>query len=442
MKVKYLSLLILPLLISGCSNQEESHQYQAINDQQAIMKEYYRQHTSNQSYLNLYSYSYSLNYEPTYDVFGSLAEDPTAIGLYYEAKVTSDVGVYSGYFIRNNVASIYTGNKNNVGSIEQEAQLDGFWFRAFDDDEHEGQVELIHRLEKKDNDLDSDVKDIKSGTAVDVDDVSNYFSNKVNTDYTDYFIKSLEQPTSSTTRQVSAYKKADDEIIETYKESTDLTPIENPIHPGEEHRLAVIKQTVGKTTFKYLDKIGWAGTEFEESVTYSLVTDYELNLLQEPRNIKVEQTRVTFTYASSMQPYSGEAFVYQSEDEKIAQYQPNMYTYNDGVFSQLDVSSKNVSVEYKKLHPEFSGYAYRFDNIVIEEGKLYSFASHQDATAESPSYETIGYNQLSVDAGGMIVSGGVEGHNLIKALHGSTTCEFIILFSATGTTSLIAHLTK
>lgn len=438
MKINKLMLLVLPLLMCGCSNQEESKQYPAINDQQAIMKEYYRQHTSNQSYLNKYAYKQSLSYDPTYDVFGSLAPIANAKNLYYELTMTNNVNVYSGYFICNNKLEGYIGNKQNVGSKYEHEDNESFWFRAFEEEGHDGELELIHRHETKDNDLDKHVVDYHTGVGVESDNVSHYFSNNINTDYKDYFVHPLTQPTSSTTRQVSAYLKSETEIVETYKEVVEDTPIENPIHPGEEYRLTVMKQVVGKTTFKLLDKIGWAGTDFEETTTYALVSDYELKLLEQPRILMEDAITISFTYASSMQPYSGDAYVFQEEDTKIETYRPSLFTFDGANFVDENLQGTDVSKEYKKVHPEFSGYAYSFTSVNIEQGKLYSFAKKEDI--EKGIFDSIGYNELVSSAGGTIVSGGVEGRNLIKTITTNETYEFIITISSTGNVSLIAQL--
>lgn len=442
MKINKLIILIAPLILTGCSQGEEAKQYQSINDQQTIMKEYYRQHTSNQSYLSTYSYKHTLEYDPTYDVFGELAPVPTSRGQYFEATISNEVGVYSGYLVVNDVESIYLGNKANVGSIDKDEKQYAFYFRNFDEEGHDGELELISRTVTIDNDLDPVVIDEKSGTAVESDNVSHYFSNNINTDYKNYFKQPLEQPTASTEKQVSAYSVSSTEIIETYKESISLDPIENPIHPGEEHKMTVMKQTVGKTTFKLLDKIGWAGTEFTETITYSLISDYELKLLDTPRTIKKEEKTVSFNYSVSLQPYTGEPFIYQEKDEKLEKYKPNLFYFNGSDYIPLNPEIEEVSSKYKKLHPEFSGYVYHIGEAEIEEGKSYSIASNEDISGETPNYETIGYNQLSDNALGTIVSSGIEGHNLFRTLTETLKYEFIVLYSATGSISLIAHLAK
>ena len=437
MRKHYLFIALIPLLLAGCSNTEESKKYPAINDQQTIMKDYYRQHTSNQSYLNLYELENTLEYDPTYDVFGTLAPVGTAKNLYFEAKASNNVGVYSGYFICDNKVSKYLGNKENVGSISEFEEGESFWFRPFDSG-HEGKMELIHRQEVKDNDLDKVTKDSHTEIEVEQDNISHYFSNNINTDYSSYFERPLVQPTSSTTRQVSAYLKSETEIVETYKEVVEATPIENPIHPGEEYRLTVMKQVVGKTTFKLLDKIGWAGTDFEETTTYALVSDYELKLLEQPRILMEDAITISFTYASSMQPYSGDAYVFQEEDTKIETYRPSLFTFDGANFVDENIQGTDVSKEYKKVHPEFSGYAYSFTSVNIEQGKLYSFAKKEDI--EKGIFDSIGYNELVSSAGGTIVSGGVEGRNLIKTITTNEIYEFIITISSTGNVSLIAQL--
>lgn len=437
MKLNKVLIVVLPLLLGGCSQGVEAKQYPAINDQQTIMKEYYRQHTSNQSYLNLYELKEVMNYDPTYDVFGSLAPVSSAKNLYYETTFTNIVGVYSGYFTCNNTYSGYLGNKNNMGSFYSLEENESYWFRPFDEG-HEGKVELIHRYESKDNDLDILVTDYHTEVEVDSDNVSHYFSNNINTDYSSYFYHPLTQPTASTDRQVSAYLKAEDEIVETYKEVVEFGTIDNPIHPSEEYALTVIKQIVGQTTFKRIEGIGWVGAYFEEKTSYSLISDYELKLLQEPRVIISDEMTINFTYASNMQPYPGEAYVFQEEDPKIEQYRPRMFKYDGANYHDLEVSCRNVSREYKKVHPEFSGYAFSFSSVNLEEDTLYSFACKEDIDAGL--FETIGYAQLISKAGGTIVSGDIVDHNFIKTITTTETYEFVVLISSTGVKSLVAQL--
>ena len=455
MKFNKLLIAVLPLLLSGCSQAEESKQYPAINDQQTIMKEYYRQHTSNQSYLNYYELKDVLYYDPTYDVFGTLApvlssaDDPvnkfldleatvgSAKNLYCERTFTNIVGVYSGYFTSNNKLNIYLGNKNNVGSFYENEKNKSFWFRPFDEG-HEGKVELIRREESKDNDLDLFVTDYHTEDEVDTDNVSHYFSNNINTEYSKYFFHPLQQPIPSTNRQVSAYLKAEDEIVETYKEVTEFGTIDNPIHPSEEYELTVVKQIVGKTTFKRIEGIGWVGTYFEEKTSYSLISDYELKLLEEPRVIISDEMTINFTYAATMQPYPGEAYTFQEEDPKIKQYRPSVFLFDGESYHDLNASCHDVSREYKKVHPEFSGYAYSFSSIYLEEGALYCFACKEDI--EAGQYETIGYAQLTSRAGGTIVSGGLADHNFIKTITTTEAYEFVVLVSTTGIKSLVAQL--
>ena len=143
-----------------------------------------------------------------------------------------------------------------------------------------------------------------------------------------------------------------------------------------------------------------------------------------------------------MQPYPGEAFVFQDRDEKIELYRPSMYLFNGVNYVNTGLTCEDVSKEYKKLHPEFSGYAYVFGPVTLNEGFVYSFACYEDSHSETPKYDVIGYNELTSSAGGTIVSGGIEGHNLIKTITTTETYEFIVLVSSTGTKSLIAHLYK
>ena len=434
MKTKLL-LLIVPLMLCACSNNEEPQQYQAINNQQDIMKEYYRQHTSNQSNLSLYSFNAKTTYDPTYDLFGELALAPDSTGQYYELDYTSDVGVYSGYFIRTDVEKTYLGNKDNVGSISEVVSNRSFWFRSAD----ESKMQLIRRRQSKNNGLEGRIIDEPTETYVLNDNVSHYFSNNINTEYKDEFTYLLSQPVPSTTKQVSAYQKSEDEIVEVAREILELAPLTNPIKPGEENKLTVMMQIISTTTFRRMDKIGWAATSFNQQTDVSIVTDYELNLLNDPRIIVSAEVNISFTYSASMQPYTGEAYVYQEADPNIEKYTPSLYKYNEGSYTKVDVDATNVSLEYKKLHPDFSGYAFHFDNVLIEEGSLYSFACNEDTSGEEKNYETLGFNQFSQNAGGNLIDSGMDGHNLFTSLSGSQQYEFIILISSTGTKSLIAH---
>ena len=139
-----------------------------------------------------------------------------------------------------------------------------------------------------------------------------------------------------------------------------------------------------------------------------MVSDYELKLLSEPRIILKEETVVNFTYSSTMQPYPGEAFVFQDRDEKIELYRPSMYLFNGVNYVNTGLTCEDVSKEYKKLHPEFSGYAYVFGPVTLNEGFVYSFACYEDSHSETPKYDVIGYNELTSSAGGTIVSGGID----------------------------------
>ena len=276
MKKSKFTLFLLPLLLSSCScsGNNEYHQYQAINDQQSIMKEYYSQHRSNQSYLSKYTYSASLTYDPTYDAFGELAPIDQTIGLFYEYNQKSEINVYSGYFIRKDQEKTYIGNKNNAGSIETREKGKSYWFRKFDEEGHDNEMQLIERTEVKNNDLSNKITDVKTPIAVETSNISNYFANNINTEYEDEFVYPLSQPIASNDIQVSAYKKSESEIVEVYSVTLELPPINNPLQPGEEHKLTVMAMITGETTFKLIDNIGWAATNFEEIATTSLVTDY------------------------------------------------------------------------------------------------------------------------------------------------------------------------
>ena len=153
-----------------------------------------------------------------------------------------------------------------------------------------------------------------------------------------------------------------------------------------------------------------------------------------------EQKQVTFSYSTSVLPYSGDTFVYQSEDSTAQTQWPNLYNYNNGEFTPSNIEPKNVTIEYKILHPEFSGYVFQFDKVLIEKNKLYSFTTVQDKANEI--YDSIGYKEFSKNAGGTLIFGGVEGKNLFTSILDNQTYEFLVLISSTGTKSLIAHLAK
>lgn len=442
MKKISLLFLVAPILLSGCScsNNNESHRYQAINDQQSIMKEYYSQHKSNQSSLAKYTFTVSSSYDPTYDLFNELAPVGHTLGLFYELNYESNISIYSGYFIKKNVERLYVGNKENVGSIDTIQNGNSYWFRKFDEEGHDNKMQLIHRTEKKENDLANVVIDQKTDVEVDTANISNYFANNINTEFETEFEYQLHQPISTSTRQVSAYSKSDNEVVEVYSEVTNLTPINNPLKPGDEYKLAVVQKTEGETTFKKLESIGWVATSFKETITTSLVTDYELKLLESPHVIKKDETTVTFSYSTTPVPYSDETFIYHSDDTNPDKLKPLLFRYENEAHYPTEYEPKDVTKEYKILHPEFSGYAFQFDNVKLFTTGLYSFATKEDY--DKGIYETIGYKELSKNAGGTLISAGVSDHNLFTTLTDSQAYEFLILFSSTGTKTLIAHFHK
>lgn len=217
--------------------------------------------------------------------------------------------------------------------------------------------------------------------------------------------------------------------------------IENPVHPGVKHRLAVVEQTLTETVFKFIDKIGWVGTSYTETITKSVTTDYELKLLEEPRVIWKKETTVSFTYSESIQPYTGEAFVFQQPDEKVLELTPSMYQFIEDEHILLPYASEEVTFQYQQLHPSFSGHAFLFSSVELVEDGLYSFASKRDVEGEEPDYETIGYSQLNSNINETIVSAKIEGHNLFKTIS-NAKYEFIVLISPIEVVSLIAHIIK
>lgn len=451
MMKRKLLLLIAPLIlvgIGGCS-QDDSNKYQAFSEdqQKAIMEQYYNLHKSNLSNLSLYSYKRTINYDSTYDTFGEMTpfiydfDEPTSkqspTGLRYEDTLTNEVGVYSGYLISTKNQNLYIGNKDNVGSVDDKENTLSYWFRDFDDDEHAGQKQLIKREAKKDNDLETLFEDVKQATAVEDGNVAHYFSNALNTTYKDVFVQNIEQPTATTTMQVSAYMKSEAEIVETYKEVTQNDAIQNPKKPGAENVLAVSKRTEGETVFKQIENIGWVCTEFKEKITYELPFDYDLNILDEAHIIREENIEISFTYSATIQPYTGEAYVYKEKDKDAINNTPSLYRYGD---TNPVVEGTDISAEYKHFREDFSGYAYLFKSIPLEPDQAYSFARAKDVGADS-NYETIGFNELTHNANDTIVGAGVEGHNLFKTTNTSeTNYEFLILIPSTGSISLIAYL--
>lgn len=450
MKHKLL-LLIAPLLIAGVAgcSQDDSQKYQAFSEdqQRAIMEQYYNLHKSNQSNLSFYSYKRTDNYNSTCDVFGEMTpfiydfEEPTLkqspTGLHYEDTLINEVGVYSGYLISRKNQKSYIGNKENVGSVNDKETTLSYWFRDFDDTEHAGQKQLIRRITNKDNDLEPIFEDIKLATGVEDGNVSHYFSNAINTTYENVFVRNLVQPVATTTRQVSAYMKSEAEIVETYKEVTQNDAIQNPKKPGVENVLAVSKRTEGETIFKQIENIGWVCTEFKEKITYELPFDYDLNILDEPHIIREINTEITFTYSATVQPYTGEAYVYKEKDEEAISSTPSLYRYGstDPIAVGVDISA-----EYRHFREDYSGYAYLFKSISFEPGEAYSFARAKDID-EGPNYETIGFNELTHNANDTIASASIDGHNLIKTTNTTdTNYEFIILVPSTGSISLIAYL--
>lgn len=442
MNLKKLILLSASLLLlASCSEEEEHFQYQAINDQQSIMQKIYLEHTENQSYLTQYLLKASETYDPSYDAFGELVPTACPIGSHYESTLESDISIYSGYLISKTKTSLYIGNKENIGSIKNNEINAGYWFLDFTDksDEHKNKQELIERTEIKDNDLDWQIEDEKTGTAVEKSKVSHYFSNNINTIYESLFIKKLKQPTLTTQRQVNAYYKSESEIVETYNEVDTSILIQNPLNPGDENLLAVTKYTVGETTFKRISGIGWVGTDFHETTTYALTSDFNLNVLEEPRVIKTLDTTITFMYAANVQPYSGDPFIYQGKDSKIESNKPTLYQFDGENYNAIGVG-QNITFEYKKLHGNFSGYAYLFESTLLKKDKYYSFACKKDVEGEEVHHESIGAKQIANNANGTLVDAKVDKHNLFKTIGDDAVYEFIVLIPNTGNKSITAHL--
>ena len=434
-------------MMAGCNNTVESQQYQAINDQQSIMKDYYRQHRSCQSNLSTYKLNYKVNYNPTYDSFGALSPESGIKGSYFERTSNLEISVYSGYFIADSSQTTYVGNKENVGSIDTKSSTISLWFTDFENaSAHPNQKELIQRVVNKDNDIAPFIEDTRTGVAVESYNISHYFSNNINTDFRSYFSHPRTnqilptQPTATTTLKVAAYRKSESEIVETTNEVVEDSTINNPIHFGDEYKITVYRQTTSSTTFKRLDGIGWAATKYSETVSYNLVSDYELRLLNEPRVIKQYETTAEFEYSASIQAYTGESFTFKESDKNLTKYIPTLYCYEDGEYIAQEYECNEITAEYKRLNPTFNGYVYHLDNIIIEEGKAYSFACKIDVESDTPKYETIGFSQIKKNAGGTIISAGIANHNLFKTITSTETYEFIILISGTGAKTVVAQL--
>ena len=448
MKLTKLSMLLIPLLIAGCSSQEEAKQYRAIEDSR-IMRDYYRQHTANQAYLSLYTYSSVEKYDPTYDAFGDLRPIDEKIGLYYESNLQVEIGLYSGYFIESATASVYKGNKSNIGSLDIVESKLSFWFRDYDEGEGDiTKMQLIKREEVKDNDLDNVVVDTKQAIGVEKENVSGYFANNINAGYEIYFPHRLSSPADDEEdvdkKQIAAYMKTDTELVETCKTTKELAPLHNQIHPSDNGKfdLTVIRETNQETTFKLIDGIGWVGTDFVKNTSYYVVTDFEQKLLEEPRVIRSVETKVSFTYSQSLQPYTGETYIYKKPNEEDEKLKPTLYEYVGDAYVVRSNNCNNVTDQYKLLHPEFSGYAYQFQEpIELDKAGLYSFACAYDVAGETPNYETIGANQISGNNNQLITSVGAEGHNFFRPIS-NYEFEFVVLISSTGTKSFVAHLAK
>lgn len=448
MKFKKLSLLLIPLLLSGCNENIESEQYQAINNQQDVMKETYRLHKLNQSYLSTYSYDQSISYDSTYDIFGELVFGETipleARNLYYDHNVSTKINIYSGYFISKTSENEYIGNKDDAGSKKSRQYATSLWFSDFEEP-RENSKEMIIRNENSENGIAANVKDMRTGISVANNQISHYFSNNINTRFETYFPANLAQPSAEGNKQIVAYNKSSTEIVETTHVTDDSLTIQNPIHPGNEYRLTVLKTTNCTTTFKRIDRIGWVGTEHKEETIYSLMSDYELKLLSSPRVIRKETMKIAFAYSASIQPYSGESFVIQNSDPKIELYWPHLYTYDveNDLYEEVvvgDSNIKNITAEYKRLNPSFNGYAFSFESVVIEEGKHYCFATSEDIGLEEPVYESIGFSNISENILGTIVSSKINEHNLFKTITDDTNYQFIVLFSQSGSRKVIVRI--
>ena len=448
MKVNKLLFLIAPLLIglTSCSKKSEDGKYQVIDDPEGkIMLEYYRQHNENQSNLIQFKYSKNISYDPTYDVFGKIISDPpddTLTGLYLENTEEIEINVYSGYLIKEKSTTTYSGNKENVGSIDKNESGESYWFRDFDDTDHNGYQELIRREKEKDNDLDEKIEDYKSGIAVETGSVANYFSNNINTEtYSALFESHQVKPQEeSDTKRLFAYLKSEAEIVEEYSET--LFPedkrIINPLKPGNENVIAVEKQTKGKTVFQNLENIGWACTEFEETISYSISSDFELNVLEEPKVILQSTTKTSFSYSQSVQPYSGDAFIYHEVDPNYVNYLPRIYEFDGVDYIETIYAPREISASYKQIHPEFAGYAYSFESVVFEKDHNYAFTCASDL----PNKEGLGYRNLTNNANGTLIPSNIGGHDLIKTIDKDAKYEFIILISSNGNRSIIGHLSK
>lgn len=466
MKFKNTLLLLIPALLCGCSSGEPNEQYQAINkeNQDAIMDEIYGLHEANQRYLAAYSYQESISYDPTYDIFGNLIsgdeysinnsallsyyeyiEDieksnaasndskQASLNSYFDYSSSIEIGVFSGYLIRKKNETTYIGNKEDAGSKQSRQETIAYWFNDFEEEGKENKKEIVRKNEVIENGISKKTKDTRQGVLVENKEIAGYFSKHIEDYYKEYTSESQTEKffpfefgkkTSGT-----AYYKSSNEIVEIINETSKPLTIQNPIHPGNEYKLTVLKQLVRQTTFKKIDKIGWVGTEYKEEVSYSLGCDYELQLLDSPHVIRKENKKVSFSYSTSSQPYSGVSYEFQDIDPKIAQYEPLLYSYDvdNQNYEKVDVVADDITAEYKRLSSGFNGYAYCFASVPIEEGKNYCFTTNEEV--EESKYETIGFSNISENVLNNIVSSSIAEHDLFKTIASSETYQFIILVS-------------
>lgn len=435
MKLRYLSVLIIPtLFLSSCNNEIEVQEYRAIDEknQKVVMEGVYNSHKTYQANLTLYSYKHNEMYDPTYDVFGD-SHLYEAKGLYREKTINEEIGVYSGYFIKKHTESAYDGNEKNIGSKKTIQTNTSYWFKNMEGEENIDNRQLIKRSEILENNVSVSLKDVPSEIVVKKDNVSRYFADNINANYTGEFVHTLVQPEAISPKTVIAYYKSENEIVEVTKEITEYGKIRNPIHLENEYKLTIYKTVTASTTFRKINQSAWAGIEYKENTVYDLKSDYELKLISEPRVIRKEETTISFTYSSALQPYSGESFVYQPVDPKIEQNRP--YLCSDG---SIVAVAEEITGRYKRLYPAFNGYAYQIGEIELNGDKDYSFAKKADI--DEGNYETFKVSEITGNILSNIVSSGVENHELFKSLTGDAKYSFIILVSKTGVNKIIANL--
>lgn len=431
MNKKYLILLALPLLLSGCSknNDDADKKYPVVPAQ--MVAGLYRQHSANLSYLTEYQYTMKYDSNPQYTVLGENASE------YVEDNVSTTVSVYSGVFVASTRTSNYVGNKADAGTKTTSTSTDYYWFESFD--ESATNKRLVKRTEITDKDQQKVSNDEKLNVYMDESKVPSYFSGAINeSTYIPYFTYRISPLIGSTSIQ----KDAETIISTTYSLYPNPTPIQNPDYPDDSEMSLVAFDEVKTTTiFRLISGIGWVGTNFSLNESRFVVTDNRLRLSSDRVYISSRSIDVSYTYSKSLMIYTG-VLQYKERDSKLDEYKPIMYSLGEDGSSTTPInkSFEDITTVYRALNPSYEGYAYKISDMHLTTNHKYSFATSKDNKAGQ--YETIGYNQLISNASGFIVSGGLAGHNSIKAIDVSYAYEFLILVDSEGVGSLIARFSS